>query len=115
MGDTAGKNGDDEMPVEGGLFFLGESQAQRPIPSRLRERLERKIERPNYAEREKERDKRMQEMQKQKMDKLREHHEKVDRLSAQARERRRLQQLAAQNEIADDAPNNTEGEPSNPV
>ncbi|TPP60573.1 hypothetical protein FGIG_03364 [Fasciola gigantica] len=112
MGDTTGKNGDEEVPINGSLFFVGETQTQRPMPDRVRERLEKKSERPNYSEREKERDKRVQEMQKQKMEKLREHHEKVDRLSAQARERKRLQNEAAQNENADEAPEIMERDPS---
>ncbi|VDP71551.1 unnamed protein product [Echinostoma caproni] len=95
MGDTEGKNGDASVPADGSFFFIGETEPGRPIPERLRERLQKKPELPNFLEREKERDKRVQEMRKQKLDKLREHHEKVRRLSEQAKERKRLQEEKA--------------------
>ncbi|CAI2738977.1 unnamed protein product [Dicrocoelium dendriticum] len=97
MGDAA--NPDDINPPYGTSYFIGEAEARTEMPSQLKERLTTKKEpSTNFMEKQRERDKR--EMNDKKMQKLKEHHEKVDRLSTQKRLKKQTEQaLTADAEV----------------
>ncbi|KAF7257679.1 hypothetical protein EG68_05256 [Paragonimus skrjabini miyazakii] len=92
MGDSPKESGLTDLPENVTTFFIGENVPTKEIPAHIRERLEaKKGPKLNYAERQKKRDLRMQEINDERKRKLHEHHEKVSRLVAQKKLKKQLQ------------------------
>ncbi|KAG5445544.1 hypothetical protein CSKR_113535 [Clonorchis sinensis] len=112
MGDSAKHDAEMELPGNSVEFFVGESEHRREMPVRLQERLtSRPVSTKSPEEKRREQEQRKKELDDEKQRKLREHHEKVERLSAQKREKKKLQN----ERLAKDQLNDYESDLKNPT